>query len=205
MESLTKSQFDSLSKSDKSIKPFTLAKRTVLAKVIDVYDGDTCKVNLYLHDNDLKQFTIRMMGYDCPELRTKNATEKKFGYRSKEIMQKLILDKLIKLECLDFDKYGRILGQIYIFDSKNNEINVNKFMVDNHLGFNYMGDTKTTFESLITSGYYREEAIHIPETKNYIFNPIEDKLETIPLEQPKLVNMEVQVEPKKRRWFCLFC
>jgi hypothetical protein len=43
-----------------------------IGKVVKVYDGDTCKVNLFLSPNSLKQFTIRMNGYDSPELKTKN-------------------------------------------------------------------------------------------------------------------------------------
>ena len=210
MEALTKSQVDILTNSNKTIEPFTLAKRVLYAKVVDVYDGDTCKVNLFLYGNILKQFTIRMMGYDCPELRTKNLTEKKFGYRSKDIMVKLISDKIIKLECLDFDKYGRILGQIYIHDINHNEINVNKFMVDNHLGYNYMGDTKTTFESLLNSGYYRQEEVLVPITEDYRIIPIENIVEpreVIPvILETKTISPQPQpVEKKRKRWFCLFC
>lgn len=207
MEGLNRRQIDILTNSDKTIRPFTLAKRIVLAKVIDVYDGDTCKVNLFLHNNELKQFTIRMMGYDCPELRTKNITEKKFGYRSKEIMERLILNKLIKLECLDFDKYGRILGQIYILDSNQRELNVNKFMIDNHLGYTYMGDTKITFESLLNSGYYKQEEVLVPITESYRITPIEDILETVEivLEPRPIESTPPPVQKKPKRWFCLFC
>ncbi len=208
MEGLTKNQCDILSNSDKTIKPFTLAGRTLLAKVIDVYDGDTCKVNIFLYENVLKQFTIRMMGYDCPELRTKNVIEKKFGYRSKEIMVKLVANKLVKLECLDFDKYGRILGNIYIKDDKDNEICVNKFMVDNHLGYNYFGDTKVTFDTLLNSGYYSETDIAIPNTKNYGITPIEDIIEILIEDNPKvepITKTNTKVKPKNRWCFFSSC
>lgn len=167
-EKITKKQYDVLMMSDKNIEAFTLAKRVLLAKVIDVYDGDTCKVNIYLYGDTLKQFTIRMNGYDCPELRTKNPLEKQYAIRSKTIMQKMILDKIVKLECLDFDKYGRILGKIYIKNVNGEVIEVNQYMLDYHLGYSYNGATKKSFIELLDSGYYRNDnQIEPIETKHY--------------------------------------
>lgn len=167
-EVLTSKQYNHLLQSDRNIEVFTLAKRVLLAKVIDVYDGDTCKVNIYLHGDTLKQFTIRMNGYDCPELRTKNALEKKYAVHSKSILQRLILDKVVKLECLEFDKYGRILGRIYVKNSKGETMDVNQYMLDNHLGYSYSGSTKKSFSELLDSGYYKDNSLlETPETMHY--------------------------------------
>lgn len=203
MESLSINQLELLQKSNNTIEPFSLAKRKLFAKVVDVYDGDTCKVNLFLHDCLLKKFTIRMIGYDSPELRTKNPIEKKYGHRSKDVIVKLIADKIVKLECLDFDKYGRILGQIYIHDNNQNEINVNNFMIHNHLGYSYMGDTKTNFDSLLNSGYYKEENIVVPVTQSYKIITIESK--DVLSNSNQSTKVTSVTKKKSNNYFCLFC
>jgi endonuclease YncB( thermonuclease family) len=167
MEKITNEQYARLLQTKKDIDPFSFDGKTVYAKVVEVYDGDTCKINMYLHANILAKFTVRMMGYDCPEIKTKNSTEKKFAIRSKTILSSLILDKIVKLECLKFDKYGRILGRITTKDEQNNDVDVNAFMINNQLGYGYEGETKKNFNDLLNNGYYREDNILIPETQNY--------------------------------------
>jgi micrococcal nuclease len=167
MESINSEQYSKLLESPKDLEMFTLEGRTLLAKVVDVYDGDTCKVNIFLFENVLKKFTVRMMGYDTPEMRTKNLVEKKYGIRSKTILSNLVLNKIVKLECLEFDKYGRILGNIISKDKNNNDIHINNFMIENHLGYGYLGDTKKKFDDLMTGGYYSELEIKVPETIHY--------------------------------------
>jgi endonuclease YncB( thermonuclease family) len=167
MEKLTAEQYARLLGTTKDVDTFTFDGRTVYAKVVEVYDGDTCKINMFLHSNILCKFTVRMMGYDCPEIKTRNSTEKHFATRSKNVLSSLILNKIVKLECLEFDKYGRILGRIITKDEQNNDLDVNAFMINNCLGYGYQGDTKKSFDDLLNNGYYREDNIFVPETKNY--------------------------------------
>lgn len=167
MEAINETQYNILMESNKDVPLFTLEGRILFAKVVEVYDGDTCKVNIFLNGEILKKFTVRMMGYDSPEMRTRDTTEKKYGTRSKSILTSLLLNKIIKLECLEFDKYGRILGRIYAKDIKNKDININDFMISNHLGYSYEGETKQKFNDLLTGGFYNENEIKIPETINY--------------------------------------
>ena len=92
---------------------FSLKGRKLPAKIVSVYDGDTCKLNLFLEDGKLYKFNIRIDGYDSPEMKSKNILEKKFAQRSKEYLGNMILGKIVNIECGDFDKYGRILGKKY--------------------------------------------------------------------------------------------
>ncbi len=187
MESITKYQYDLLAASDKSIQVFSLENRVLLGKVVDVYDGDTCKVNVFLYDNVLKQFTIRMSGYDCPELRTKNLKEKTFGIRSKDIMSKLVSNKIVKIQCFGFDKYGRLLAKIFVRINKGEDLDVNKFMLDHHLGYSYEGKTKSSFDDLLSSGYYKDEKVKIPDTIHYPSNLVPSS------------------EEKPKKWWCFCC
>jgi len=118
---------------------FSLEGNRYVAKCIDVYDGDTITV-IFKFNHKYQQFKIRMMGYDSPEIRTRNKEEKKEGLKAKKVLADEILDELIDLECHEFDKYGRLLGTIYI-DGRN----INQFMIDEGYGYKYMGGTKKVF------------------------------------------------------------
>lgn len=121
-------------------------------KVLDVYDGDTITVGIIL---DKKPFRIRvrMYGYDSPEMKPRLNLEnrdkiKKDAIKARDILRDLILDKIckIKIEKGTWDKYGRLLGTIYM-KTKNRlrtkyDFNVNEFMIQNNLGYRYYGGKK---------------------------------------------------------------
>jgi endonuclease YncB( thermonuclease family) len=56
---------------------------------------------------------------------------------AKEKLSELILNKVVKLENISYDKYGRILADIYI-----DNIHINKWMIDNNLALLYDGGHK---------------------------------------------------------------
>jgi len=57
-----------LLKCDNNTEMFSLEGQYKLCKVVDVYDGDTIKVVFDLNGS-LYRWTIRMIGYDSPEMR----------------------------------------------------------------------------------------------------------------------------------------
>ena len=57
--------------SDNNIKKFSLENKIFLGKIVNVYDGDTCKIIICFKDEFFK-FNVRMIGYDSPELKSKN-------------------------------------------------------------------------------------------------------------------------------------
>jgi endonuclease YncB( thermonuclease family) len=175
MENLNWNQYNILLNSTNEIKPFSFNGKILLAKVIHIIDGDTIKVNIFI-GKELKQFVIRMYGYDSPEMKTKNPIEKQYAIRSKNIISQLIFNKIVKLECFKYDKYGRILANVFI--KLNQKImNVNQFMIDNRLGYSYFGTTKITFEELYNKNYYKSyQKINIPKTFNYYEKSIFQKL-----------------------------
>jgi len=52
-------------------------------------------------------------------------------------------EKLMWVKCLKFDKYGRLL--IELFNSKNDKISINQLMIDNKYAITYNGGTKKIF------------------------------------------------------------
>ena len=93
-----------------------------------------------------------MEGYDSPEMRPSKSNpnrdaEKKAALESKNYLKNLIQknpEQLIYIECGDFDKYGRLLGTLYLKQNDNNS--VNQMMIDNKHGYIYNGGTKEVFK-----------------------------------------------------------
>ena len=55
-----------------------------------------------------------MARIDCPEIRSKFKKEKEEGLKAKIFLENLLRDEIVDLYCKEFDKYGRILGEIYL-------------------------------------------------------------------------------------------
>ena len=62
---------------------------------------------------------------------------------SKAYLKSLICnneEQLVYLKCGEFDKYGRLLGTIYV--NQNDEKSVNEIMIQNGYAYEYHGGTK---------------------------------------------------------------
>lgn len=146
---------------------FSLNGKKTFARVVNVTDGDTISVVLPIFDNYFK-FNVRLNGIDTCEIHSKNEIIKDKGLKAKYRLIELLcpfekinniicstrkhiidlFDKnicLIWLECLDFDKYGRLLGNIYI-DNKTK--NVSNILIEEKLAYKYDGSTKLKEEDM---------------------------------------------------------
>ena len=128
-------------KVDDKIGQLTLKESEKIGKVVSVYDGDTIKIVFPLHDK-LYKWNCRLGRVDTPELRTKNKLEKQYGYIVRDKLREKILNKLVKVKCGDFDKYGRLLTEIYIEDES-----INQWLIDNNYAFEYDGGTKKNWQT----------------------------------------------------------
>lgn len=154
---------ENLSNATNEIEFFKLPEKPLDAKVVDVYDGDTCTVVIYLFDN-LTKFKLRCLGYDSPEMKPplssenreeiiNNAVKARNYFISKVTNIKLldnhhyskdelkevfkINSKLVKVKSHGWDKYGRLLGEIFV-----DNVNINEDMINNNHGYIYNGGTK---------------------------------------------------------------
>ena len=135
---------EKLGEFDKKTPKFTLKNAFKICKIVDVYDGDTIR-GVFEHNGQYNKWTIRMYGYDSPEMRPSKSLEnrdeiKAKAYISRDYLRSKILNKTIFLHCLDFDKYGRVLGNVYIDEL--GEKSVNDHMVEMNYGYAYFGGTK---------------------------------------------------------------
>lgn len=123
-----------------TIKPWTFVGQTKKATVVQVYDGDTCTIAMWIGFQRYS-FKLRLFGIDTPELRTKNASEKEAGYKAKDYLCSLILGKKVKIVFADKEeKFGRLLGTIFL-GSKN----INQMMISSGHAKEYLGGKKETF------------------------------------------------------------
>ena len=131
---------------DKKTHKFSLDGIVKLCKVVDIYDGDSCRV-VFKNNNIINKWNVRMNGYDSPEIRPSKKLEnrdeiKKKAIEAKKYLKSLIMNdnQLVYLKCFDFDKYGRLLGEIYI--NKTDTESVNDLMIKNNYAYEYHGGTK---------------------------------------------------------------
>ena len=131
---------------DKKTPKFSLDGEIKVCKVVDIYDGDTCRV-VFNHNGIINKWNIRMNGYDTPEMRPSKSLPnrdeiKKKAIESKMYLKSLIMneEQLVYLKCGGFDKYGRLLGEIYV--NKEDILSVNQQMINNNYGYEYHGGTK---------------------------------------------------------------
>ena len=50
----------------KSIQLFSLAGQSMLGKIVNIYDADTCKIVLDRGNNVLEKYCCRLLGIDTP-------------------------------------------------------------------------------------------------------------------------------------------
>lgn len=92
---------------------FTLKGQTHWAKCVKCYDADTIHIVIELNQTFVR-FRCRLQGIDTAEIRSKNPDEKAHARTARDWLSGMILDKLIVVRCGEFDKYGRLLGTVYL-------------------------------------------------------------------------------------------
>lgn len=114
------------------------------AKVVDVYDGDTCTCIVDLGFKLKLKIKVRLLGIDTPEIRTKDLEEKKKGKETRDWLKERILDKEVLIHTEKKGKFGRWLGTIWeVEESKLNfESSYNNKLIKEGLAKEYWGGKK---------------------------------------------------------------
>jgi len=160
---INKEKMEELKNSDNTIEFFSLNNLKTIGKIVDVYDGDTCTINILIPNviktkflgftntkinYTIQKYKCRMNGYDSAEmkpLKTDINREqiKKKAVEDRDYFCKLVNfeenhNNIVNIECLEFDKYGRLLVNIYNKDNKK----INDLMIESNHGYTYSGGTK---------------------------------------------------------------
>ena len=109
-------------------------------KYLKNYDGDTVTFDIpKVHPLLGKSISIRVMGVDTPELRTKDKCEKAKGKIAKKLVRALLKDsKRIDLKNIKRGKYFRIVADVY-HDGKS----LKDSLIKNKLAYPYDGGSKS--------------------------------------------------------------
>jgi micrococcal nuclease len=124
---------------------FSFEGQDIQCKVVSVYDGDTIKI-IFPLNNNIYKWNCRLTGVDTPEIRTKCKKEKEYGYKVRDLLREKILNKIVKIKCGKFDKYGRLLGEI-ICDEES--CSVNQWLINNNYAFKYDGGKKKKWSEFL--------------------------------------------------------
>ena len=121
---------------------FTLKGVKTYGKVVKITDGDTLCIVLPLFDKYYK-FNTRLSGIDTCEIHSKNSSIKEIAIKAKNRIADLIEDcsHLLWVECYEFDKYGRLLADVFL--SKDGK-SISSVLLEEKLAYKYDGSTKLT-------------------------------------------------------------
>ena len=150
-----------------TVPEFTLNELVTMGKIVEVYDGDTCKIIL-MNNNNLLKFTCRLNFIDCPEMKPlKTKINRELEIRDAILARNRLIQlgtncecnlnnilpkaqikellktntKIVKIKCYKFDKYGRLLVEVFA----NGEKSINNILVEEKYAKPYDGGTKNEF------------------------------------------------------------
>lgn len=122
------------------------------ARFKKIIDGDTIVLDIDLGFSVvLANQTIRLIGIDTPESKSKDKVEKIFGIASKKAVEEFIKNSdqenlIIQTIFCDEngDKFGRILGKIF----NSNKVCLNDWLVEFNYAVKYDGENKDKIKNL---------------------------------------------------------
>lgn len=123
------------------VKKFSFENYETVIKIIKIIDGDTITAIFKFKDEFYKS-NFRINGIDTAEIHSTNENEKKFALDTKLYLSNLIINKNLKAKFLNFDKYGRILINIYL---DNNEL-LSDILIKGGFAKKYNGGTKEKWD-----------------------------------------------------------
>lgn len=143
-EGLTKHEIIELMEADRRVTDRSIRDLRTWAKVVYVYDGDTCHI-VIKYQGELTRLKCRVYGIDTPEIRTKNAEEKECAIQARDRFVEMTNDRLVWVNILnnDDDKYGRYIVKFYL-DSKEVDA-IDRILIEENHGYAYYGGTKEDF------------------------------------------------------------
>ena len=142
---------------------YSLNGKTLNGKIVYVYDGDTLHI-VFNIDNKFCKFNCRLINIDSPEIRTTNKKEHESAIKSRNYLLKKVTNislinenlskndiknicsesrKLITVKCFEFDKYGRLLVELF-----DNNLSINNDMINQKLAVKYDGGTKKQYTEI---------------------------------------------------------
>lgn len=123
--------------------------KCVTAKIISVYDGDTCNA-IFKLDTGLPYYNykIRLVGIDTPEIKPSLQLPNRDqliikAKQARDFIKEKTSNQLVTLELYGLDKYGRVLAKIYLSVQPSVDCCINTMLIGAGLANAYNGGAKT--------------------------------------------------------------
>lgn len=110
-----------------------------IVKIDRVYDGDTAMFFMPSLPPGLQNLSVRILGIDAPEMRSKCSNEQTGALMAKQFLVNEIEGKIVTLHNCSWDKYGGRLDCNVFKDGQN----IGKKMLDKRLVVPYNGSKKS--------------------------------------------------------------
>jgi endonuclease YncB( thermonuclease family) len=120
-----------------SIPKFSFNNYTTIIKIIKIIDGDTISAIFKFKDQFYKS-NFRLNNIDTAEIHSKSESIRLKALGAKHFLFNLIINKNLKATMLNYDKYGRILIDIYL----DNGDSVSDKLIQGGYAKKYNGGTK---------------------------------------------------------------
>lgn len=112
-----------------------------IGKVVKVYDGDTITIasKPYKECPEVYKFSVRLNGIDTPEIKGSCESEIKIAKLARDRVSELVMGKIITLQNVTTEKYGRLLAEVYLGD-----LHLNNWLIEQRLAVFYDGGHKNS-------------------------------------------------------------
>ena len=141
-------------------QPFSLQNLECYCRVVKIYDGDTITVIIPVF-NDFYRFSVRLKNIDTCEMKSKNQSNKTIANNARKRLFELVTMQtfddsdnflsdnvnLVYIKCEEFDKYGRLLADIY--KNKDDIKSFSEILKEEKLAYSYDGKKKLTEDEQI--------------------------------------------------------
>lgn len=135
---------------------FTLPVTDTLARVVNIYDGDTITVVFPVFEKYYK-FSVRLAGIDTCEIKSKDPANKKLALKARDRLfslstrhdectdtdgiKRYLNDNVVvvRLFIQGYDKYGRLLCKV---TSPDGHMDFADILLNESLAYKYTGETK---------------------------------------------------------------
>mgnify|MGYP001222278035 CR=1 FL=1 len=128
-------------------------------RVVKVYDGDTITIGAKLYpvkrNSPIYRFSVRLNGIDTPEIKGSGPEEHHVAILARDWLSNKIMGKMVYLDNVKFEKYGRLLATVYLVDTEKigykklqwtryhrEKTCLNQQMIDPKFAVSYDGGTK---------------------------------------------------------------
>lgn len=124
------------------VNKFSFNNYQTFIKVIKVIDGDTITA-IFKYKDEFFKYNFRINNIDTAEIHSKDNNIKLKALEAKQFLFNLIFNKIIKAKFLNFDKYGRILVELFMNES---DQLISDVLIEGGFAKKYNGGTKESWE-----------------------------------------------------------